>query len=137
MMLRALRTTRQCPILARPLISARRPPLVAPRRAFASEPPRRPTYTRFGERKSDPDSGSNRPESDWTSNLGRQWQWNFGRKLQDPLLQKITIGVLGACGVYYVYHLEKVPETGRWRFIDVSRESERAVSASWLFMHLH
>jgi len=33
--------------------------------------------------------------------------------------------VAGGGGVYYVYHLEKVPETGRWRFIDVSEATER------------
>ncbi|KAG9045691.1 hypothetical protein FS837_005847 [Tulasnella sp. UAMH 9824] len=38
---------------------------------------------------------------------------------------KILVGVTGAGGVYYVYHLERVEETGRWRFIDVSPEKER------------
>ncbi|SPO23327.1 related to OMA1 - Metalloendopeptidase of the mitochondrial inner membrane [Ustilago trichophora] len=31
---------------------------------------------------------------------------------------------LGGAGIYYVIHLEKVPETGRWRFIDVSAQQE-------------
>lgn len=29
---------------------------------------------------------------------------------------------------YYVFHLEKVPETGRWRFIDVGPELERQMA---------
>ncbi|EIW68973.1 hypothetical protein TREMEDRAFT_39304 [Tremella mesenterica DSM 1558] len=33
--------------------------------------------------------------------------------------------VVGGCVVYYIVHLEKVPETGRWRFIDVSEAQER------------
>ncbi|KAG8915460.1 hypothetical protein FRC01_003651 [Tulasnella sp. 417] len=38
---------------------------------------------------------------------------------------KILAGVTGAGGAYYMYHLERVEETGRWRFIDVSPEKER------------
>lgn len=30
-------------------------------------------------------------------------------------------------GGYYIYHLERVPESGRWRFIDVSKTAEREV----------
>ncbi|KAI0289061.1 peptidase family M48-domain-containing protein [Russula brevipes] len=29
--------------------------------------------------------------------------------------------------VYYIYHLEQVPETGRWRFMDMSPKSEAAL----------
>lgn len=36
----------------------------------------------------------------------------------------ILVVALGGAGVYYVAHLEKVPETGRWRFMDVSPEAE-------------
>ncbi|PWZ00447.1 hypothetical protein BCV70DRAFT_199724 [Testicularia cyperi] len=36
----------------------------------------------------------------------------------------LILVLLGGAGVYYVVHLEKVPETGRWRFIDVSPEQE-------------
>ena len=32
---------------------------------------------------------------------------------------------LGGAGIYYVVHLERVPETGRLRFIDVSEAQER------------
>lgn len=33
--------------------------------------------------------------------------------------------LLGGAGGYYVFHLEKVPETGRWRFMDVSPSMEK------------
>ncbi|KAL7343972.1 peptidase family M48-domain-containing protein [Rhodotorula toruloides] len=33
--------------------------------------------------------------------------------------------LLGGAGGYYVFHLEKVPETGRWRFMDVSPAMEK------------
>ncbi|KAJ1029491.1 hypothetical protein NDA13_002738 [Ustilago tritici] len=36
----------------------------------------------------------------------------------------LIIVVLGGAGAYYVFHLEKVPETGRWRFINVSPAQE-------------
>ncbi len=36
----------------------------------------------------------------------------------------LVLIALGGGGVYYVTHLEQVPETGRWRFIDVSPEQE-------------
>ncbi|KAJ9478101.1 Mitochondrial metalloendopeptidase OMA1 [Pseudozyma hubeiensis] len=36
----------------------------------------------------------------------------------------LIVVALGGAGIYYVVHLEKVPETGRWRFIDVSAAQE-------------
>ncbi|CDS01941.1 related to OMA1-Metalloendopeptidase of the mitochondrial inner membrane [Sporisorium scitamineum] len=36
----------------------------------------------------------------------------------------LILVALGGAGIYYVVHLEQVPETGRWRFIDVSAEQE-------------
>ncbi|GAA5856215.1 hypothetical protein JCM8547_000824 [Rhodosporidiobolus lusitaniae] len=35
--------------------------------------------------------------------------------------------VAGGGATYVILHLEQVPETGRWRFIDVSREMERSM----------
>lgn len=35
-------------------------------------------------------------------------------------------------GTYYVLHLEQVPETGRWRFMDVSPDLERQMGAQGL-----
>ncbi|PWN52866.1 hypothetical protein IE53DRAFT_339821 [Violaceomyces palustris] len=40
-----------------------------------------------------------------------------------PML--ILAVVVGGTVTYYVFHLEQVAQTGRWRFIDVSREQER------------
>lgn len=36
----------------------------------------------------------------------------------------LILVALGGAGIYYVVHLEQVPETGRWRFIDVSAAQE-------------
>ena len=87
----------------------------------ASFPPqRRPTYTRFGENQSSTGAGGNG---------NPQWQnWRFFRQFADPRTQMITVGLVGTGGAYYVYHLEKVQESGRWRFMDTSRETEKAVS---------
>lgn len=48
------------------------------------------------------------------------------RRLGDRGIVLWGVGLTG-CGVYYVAHLERVPETGRLRFIDVSPEQERAM----------
>ncbi|KAF9510486.1 hypothetical protein BS47DRAFT_1347891 [Hydnum rufescens UP504] len=69
---------------------------------------RRPTYTRFG--------GNSSPY------LGSHL---FTRHISDQNLIRIIGVVFGVSGIYYLYHLEKVPESGRWRFIDVSREAEK------------
>ncbi|KAG2158779.1 peptidase family M48-domain-containing protein [Suillus bovinus] len=37
---------------------------------------------------------------------------------------KIAIAIVAVGGAYYVVHLEQVPETGRWRFMDISRKYE-------------
>ena len=37
----------------------------------------------------------------------------------------VVVAVVG--GSYIVLHLEKVPETGRWRFMAVSRSTEEAL----------
>ncbi|KAG8948331.1 hypothetical protein FRC04_009827 [Tulasnella sp. 424] len=65
-------------------------------------------YVRFGE-------GGGPNKSRWRPFKDGKWD--------TP--SKILVGVIGAGGVYYVYHLERVEETGRWRFIDVSPEKER------------
>ncbi|EPS96776.1 hypothetical protein FOMPIDRAFT_1025277 [Fomitopsis schrenkii] len=54
----------------------------------------------------------------------------FGSDPQQPGVQRwdmrtrVLVGVLAGGGVYYVAHLEKVEQTGRWRFMDVSPELE-------------
>jgi hypothetical protein len=48
------------------------------------------------------------------------------RRLGDRGIVLYGVGLTG-CGVYYVAHLERVPETGRLRFIDVSPEKEETM----------
>ena len=48
------------------------------------------------------------------------------RRLGDRGIVLYGVGLAG-CGVYYIAHLERVPETGRLRFIDVSPEKEKAM----------
>ncbi|GAA6020210.1 hypothetical protein JCM10207_004372 [Rhodosporidiobolus poonsookiae] len=48
---------------------------------------------------------------------------NLRAYLQSPIFVVLVAGA----GTYYVLHLERTPETGRWRFIDVSREMERTM----------
>lgn len=43
-------------------------------------------------------------------------EWDMGTK--------ILVGITLGGGVYYVVHLEQVPETGRWRFMDVNPQYE-------------
>ncbi|GAA5951077.1 hypothetical protein JCM3765_004674 [Sporobolomyces pararoseus] len=44
------------------------------------------------------------------------------------LRQPLVLVILGGGGTYYVLHLEKVEETGRWRFMDVSQETEQEMA---------
>lgn len=55
---------------------------------------------------------------------GRRQGFSFHNAKQ---LAKSPIFIVVAAGgsTYYVIHLEKVPETGRWRFMDVSKEMEQ------------
>ncbi|EJD42225.1 hypothetical protein AURDEDRAFT_115184 [Auricularia subglabra TFB-10046 SS5] len=54
-----------------------------------------------------------------------------GQKGKPPPRKKLSRdyyiagAILGLGGIYYVAHLEKVPETGRWRFMNVSANTER------------
>ncbi|KAH8113141.1 peptidase family M48-domain-containing protein [Phellopilus nigrolimitatus] len=50
-----------------------------------------------------------------------------GTKPLDARMILIAIAVVGG-GAYYVTHLEKVPETGRWRFMSVSPRVEAALA---------
>lgn len=45
------------------------------------------------------------------------------RVQEHPRLILVAV-ILGGAGIYYVCHLEQVPSTGRWRFIDVSPTDE-------------
>ncbi|PFH49167.1 hypothetical protein AMATHDRAFT_76345 [Amanita thiersii Skay4041] len=51
--------------------------------------------------------------------------WSNYKKWDGRIKLVVTGGVLG--GVYYVVHLEQVPETGRWRFMNTSPQFEAKV----------
>ncbi|KDQ22647.1 hypothetical protein PLEOSDRAFT_1012168, partial [Pleurotus ostreatus PC15] len=76
-------------------------------RSFSSTFRPRNQYVRFGESGSGPKSPR------------RRTQW-------DGTLKVVVVG-LGLSTAYYVAHLEQVPETGRWRFIDVGPDLEASV----------
>ncbi|KZT30115.1 hypothetical protein NEOLEDRAFT_1153467 [Neolentinus lepideus HHB14362 ss-1] len=77
-----------------------------PRLCIRFTPPSRARYVRFDESST---SGSNSRRTDL-------WGRRFG------------VGFLVVGAVYYIAHLEQVPETGRWRYMDVDpkRETELA-----------
>ncbi|KAF7416138.1 hypothetical protein PC9H_002400 [Pleurotus ostreatus] len=80
---------------------------ICTRRSFSSTFRPRNQYVRFGESGSGPKSPR------------RRTQW-------DGTLKVVVVG-LGLSTAYYVAHLEQVPETGRWRFIDVGPDLEASV----------
>ncbi|GAA5941347.1 hypothetical protein JCM3775_001549 [Rhodotorula graminis] len=59
---------------------------------------------------------------------GRPSLHNFKAYLRSP----VFLVLVGAGGTYYIAHLEKVPETGRWRFMDVSPDMEKQMGAQGL-----
>ncbi|EIW77622.1 hypothetical protein CONPUDRAFT_84057 [Coniophora puteana RWD-64-598 SS2] len=81
------------------------------RRISTSSPRRQQYYVRFG---------------DPTPKRGGSG-WNFGRKDPNGKLDtrtKVVLYVAAGGVAYYVVHLEQVPETGRWRFMDISPKYE-------------
>ncbi|KAJ4473138.1 peptidase M48 family protein [Lentinula aciculospora] len=77
----------------------------------ASPPPR---YVRFSAPNSNP-------------NFGRGNENGKGFFAGSTWPVKVGTGLAGVGVIYYVSCLEKVPETGRWRFISVSPETEAQV----------
>lgn len=55
---------------------------------------------------------------------GRRPGFSF-HNVRTVLRSRMFVVLLGGAGGYYVFHLEKVPETGRWRFMDVSPAMEK------------
>ncbi|GFZ42524.1 hypothetical protein JCM24511_00240 [Saitozyma sp. JCM 24511] len=106
----SLRTPLPC------LPHARPPPRPSPVRAFHPSPLRTARYERFPSGQGAPAPGpSGRPDV-------------FGylrRRLGGDRAVWVYGIALGGGGLYYVTHLERVPETGRLRFIDVDEASER------------
>ncbi|KAG2126057.1 peptidase family M48-domain-containing protein [Suillus clintonianus] len=103
--LRTSRATQGLPILAGNYLRVRQPtsslgstPLL---RQLSTSSPRYAQYTRFSSEKHRHPSG----------------------EVIDSRM-KIVIALVAVGGTYYIVHLEKVPETGRWRFMDISPKYE-------------
>ncbi|GAA5896253.1 M48 family metallopeptidase [Sporobolomyces salmoneus] len=120
-------------------------------RSFTSSPsPILSRYQRFGdpppsERPVPPSSASHasRPNDPWAiirklptpSGGSRSSGGSRGSPFSDiryrattVLRQPLVLVLIGGGGAYYVFHLERVPETGRWRFMDVTPETEKEVA---------
>ncbi|KAG0697831.1 peptidase family M48-domain-containing protein [Suillus ampliporus] len=103
--LRASHATRDPPVLAQNYIRIRLPtsgirstPLL---RQLSTSSPRHAQYTRFPSEKH---------------------RHSPGQAIDNRM--KIVIALVAVGGTYYVVHLEQVPETGRWRFMDISPKYE-------------
>ncbi|GAA5892112.1 hypothetical protein JCM6882_005698 [Rhodosporidiobolus microsporus] len=65
---------------------------------------------------------------------GREYSYGRGggftlNNLKAYISSPIFVILVAAGGTYYLLHLEQVPETGRWRFIDVSPSMEQQMGA--------
>ncbi|KAJ7596046.1 peptidase family M48-domain-containing protein [Mycena floridula] len=94
---------------------------------YISDGPRR--YTRFDD-PDPPPGGSNKGNngsdgSNW-NNLWIQWSRWYARNTLGAQVGMASI-LLGS--IYFVMHLEKVPESGRWRFMNVSARREKKLEA--------
>ncbi|KAG1831564.1 peptidase family M48-domain-containing protein [Suillus variegatus] len=102
--LRASHSARYLPVLARNYPRVRLPTSnlrSVPLRQLSTSSPRHAQYTRFSS------ENQRHPSGDVIDNR-----------------MKIVIAVAALGGTYYVVHLEQVPETGRWRFMDISPKYE-------------
>ncbi|KAG1818108.1 peptidase family M48-domain-containing protein [Suillus subaureus] len=102
--LRASRGTRGLPVLVRnyPRVRLPTPSLCStPLRQLSTSSPRHAQYTRF------PSEKHRHPSGGVIDNR-----------------MKFAIALVAVGGAYYVVHLEQVPETGRWRFMDISPKYE-------------
>ncbi|KAF9650414.1 hypothetical protein BDM02DRAFT_1433520 [Thelephora ganbajun] len=96
----ALRTS-SWPLVSRPPLSPKSPSTLNAFRKFSSTRPQNAKYVRF---EVDPEQPLNYK------------RWSTGTQ--------VFGGILVLSAAYYVVHLETVPETGRWRFMDVSPKFE-------------
>lgn len=98
-------------------------------------------YRRFGEGRDDgplgkdevfgalPPAAQRRAVDTFSSGLGGSGQRTaWQRRGDDRWSRTVIVGmVVAAFGTYYVVHLERVPETGRLRFMDVTVAQEREI----------
>lgn len=99
-----------------PFTSSLRRPVAA--QALHTSPRRPSGYRRFGDPPPKPRLSGPTTSSSSSFTLPRQL-----RNLRRP--PTVVLVVLGGGGLYYVSHLEQVPHTGRWRFMDVSPSLEK------------
>ncbi|KAG1774566.1 peptidase family M48-domain-containing protein [Suillus placidus] len=102
--LRASHSTRSLPVLTQNYLRVRLPtssPRSTPLRQLSTSSPRHAQYTRFSSEK------HRHPSGEVIDNR-----------------MKIVIALVAVGGTYYIVHLEQVPETGRWRFMDISPKYE-------------
>lgn len=103
-------------------------------RLFSTQPITSATYRRFGQ----PPQGSRQGASGGfpvvyeqlgglRSGGGGSGGNSGNRKGYDSSAKTILVVVVGGAGVYYYVHLERVPDTGRLRFIDISVAQEKAL----------
>ncbi|KAH8986768.1 peptidase family M48-domain-containing protein [Lactarius hatsudake] len=83
---------------------------LSPHRNISISAARRAQYSRFDDHPSHQDP--NRPPPSFS-----------GFQRRDVIIYTLGVGSV----VYYLLHLEQVPETGRWRFMDVSPKFEAAL----------
>ncbi|GAA5914520.1 hypothetical protein JCM5296_003058 [Sporobolomyces johnsonii] len=120
---------------------ARRPATTAPARLFNTSQSLTARYRRFGDppRPSGPSNDLDpygvfrrtpQPSSStsWDS-YARPSFSNIPYRLRAYLSSPVFLILIGGAGGYYILHLEQVPETGRWRFMDVSPAMEKDVAA--------
>ena len=107
--------------------TAVRPRLYPRQRYFSSARTLRAQYERFGFENARP-AGPTGPPGGGRRPGGSQHPLILAlrRRLGDRGIVLYGVGLTG-CGIYYVAHLERVPETGRLRFIDTSPEQEAAM----------
>ncbi|KAG9318336.1 hypothetical protein JVU11DRAFT_424 [Chiua virens] len=74
-------------------------------------------------------SESSRPRVQYTRFSDGGYTY-YTRRPDRDRVAKILVFVTAAGVVYYVAHLEQVPETGRWRFMDISPKYEATLEKS-------
>lgn len=111
-------------------------PRLKPRRcSLHTSLPRTATYRRFGERSSGTPFGSPTNPNQGSPLQQLLLQYGGGKSSGGPQGFKrknsrdvaIVCIIAGGGGIYYVCHLERVPATGRLRFIDVDRSMELSI----------
>ncbi|GAA5823433.1 hypothetical protein JCM5353_002146 [Sporobolomyces roseus] len=135
---------RTLPCLSRLLNRSKPSPLVQTSfRSLSSSSPSLRSYRRFGDPPPEPNrprddlnarANANGPVNPWDiikslpTSSGRNSRGSpFGQmkyRATTLLKQPLVLLLLGGGGTYYIIHLEQVPETGRWRFMDVSAGTE-------------